>query len=240
MKAIIAAAGRGTRMQGLSKDKPKHLIEVAGKPFLYYVLKNLKEGGVEKFILVVGYHAEAMEKFAKNYRDEFQITLVNQFEKFGEEKYGTSVPVEVAESETKNEPFLAIYGDNLYSPKDVKRLIETDDFNYISVIRHEHPEKYGVAVTDENGFLTKIVEKPKEYVSNFINTGLYKFTPEIFNEVKKVQKSPRGEYELTDAVQKLAERRRVKVLKLEDYWMDFGKPEDIEKVEQFLKKQKNK
>ncbi|MEK7479167.1 MAG: sugar phosphate nucleotidyltransferase, partial [Patescibacteria group bacterium] len=220
MKAIIAAAGRGTRMGALTQNQPKHLIEVAGKPFLYHVLQNLKQGGVKEFILVVGYHAEAMREFAKKYESEFDITLINQFEKFGEEKYGTSVPIEAAESEIKNESFLAIYGDNLYSPKDVRRLLETDDFNYISVLEHAEPEKYGVAVMDENGFLTKIVEKPKEYISNFINTGLYKFTPEIFNEVRRVQKSPRGEYELTDAVQALATRRRVKVLKLEDYWQD--------------------
>lgn len=234
MKAVIAAAGRGTRMGELTNNQPKHLIKVQGKPFLYYVLKNLQDGGVKEFILVVGYHAEAMEKFAKDY-DEFKITLINQFEKFGEKKYGTSVPIEAAEPEIKNESFLAIYGDNLYSPKDVRRLIKTDDFNYISVLEHPEPEKYGVAVADEEGFLQKIVEKPKEYISNLINTGLYKFTPEIFDEVKKVQKSPRGEYELTDAVQSLAEKRRVRVLKLEDYWQDFGRPEDIEKVEEFLK-----
>ncbi len=238
MIAVIAAAGRGTRMGELTKNRPKHLIEVAGRPFLYHVLQNLKQGGVTKFILVAGYHAEAMREFAEKYTDEFNITLVNQFEKFGEEKYGTSVPIEAGEPEIKNESFLAIYGDNLYSPKDVERLIATDDFNYISVLEHPEPQKYGVAVLDNEGFLQTIVEKPKEYISNLINTGLYKFTPEIFEEVKKVRKSPRGEYELTDAVQALAARRRVKVLKLHDYWQDFGKPEDIQNVEKFLSETK--
>ena len=236
MKTIIAAAGRGTRMGELTKNQPKHLIEVAGKPFLYHVLQNLKQGGVQKFILVTGYHAEAMEKFAKEYESEFNIALINQFKTFGEEKYGTAVPIEVAEKQIKDESFFAIYGDNLYSPKDIRRLIETDDFNYISVIEHAEPEKYGVAVLGKENFLEKIVEKPKEFMGNLINTGLYKFTPEIFDEVKKVRKSPRGEYELTDAVQTLAERGRVKVLELRDYWMDFGKPEDIPNVEKFLKK----
>lgn len=235
-KAVIAAAGRGTRMQQLSKDKPKHLIKVLGRPFLYYVLNNLKKAGIEEIILVVGYIRPAMEEFIADHKNEFNITLIDQFQIFGEEKYGTSVPIEAVKNIIKNESFLAIYGDNLYSPRDIKRFEETDDYNYIGVLRHEHPEKYGVAVVDENNFLTKIVEKPKEFVSNLINTGIYKFNPEIFEIVEKVTVSPRGEYELTDAVQTLAERHRMKVLTLEDYWMDFGRPEDIPIVEEFLKK----
>lgn len=236
-KAVIAAAGRGTRMLELSKDKPKHLIEVLGKPFLYYVLNNLKKAGISEIILVVGYIRPAMDQFIKKYQNEFNITLVDQFEMFGEEKYGTSVPIEAVKNIIGNNDFLAIYGDNLYSPRDIRRFEETDDYNYIGVLRHDHPEKYGVAIADENNFLTKIIEKPKEFVSDLINTGIYKFTPEVFDIVEKITPSPRGEYELTDAVQTLAERHRMKVLTLEDYWMDFGRPEDIPIVEKFLKEQ---
>ena len=235
MKAIIAAAGKGTRMLHLSKDKPKHLIEVLGKPFLYYVLKNLQTAGIEEIIIVAGYQIAEMEKFKKQYENELNIRIIDQFQLFGEEKYGTSVPIEAVETEIGNEEFIAIYGDNLYSPKDIKKFLNTDGFHYIGVIHNAHPEKYGVAVIGENNYLEKIVEKPKEFIGNFINTGIYKFTPEIFDEVKKVRTSPRGEYELTDAIQALAEQNRVKVLKLEDYWLDFGKPEDIQKVEKFLK-----
>lgn len=238
MKAIIAAAGRGTRMRELSKDRPKHLIEVGGRPFLIYVLENLRHAGIGEIIIVVGYRAEAMEAFAEKHRSDFPITLVNQFARFGEEKYGTAVPIEAVEGLTDDEPFIAIYGDNLYSPRDVRRLVESDSYNYITVLPHEHPEKYGVAQVSPDGFLERIVEKPQVFVSNLINTGLYKFTPEIFKAVKDVGRSPRGEYELTDAVAALAARRRVKVLALEDYWMDFGKPEDIPIVEQFLQSQK--
>ncbi|MDP2704061.1 MAG: sugar phosphate nucleotidyltransferase [bacterium] len=236
MKCVIAAAGKGTRMLELTKDRPKHVIEVLNKPFLFYLLENLKKGGVDELILVVGYQKQAMEKFAEDYKNDFKITLVDQFEKFGK-KYGTSVPIEAAKEYVEDETFLAVYGDNLYSPNDVKRLIETEDTNYMCVLEHDHPENYGVTVADSGGYLTRIVEKPKEYISNCINTGLYKFTPEIFEEVARVGLSSRGEYELTDAIQALAEKHKVKVLKLQDYWLDFGKPEDIATVEKFLKKQ---
>ncbi len=237
MKVIIAAAGKGTRMLELTKDRPKHVIEVLKKPFLFYLLENLKKGGVDELILVVGYQKQAMEKFAEDYKNDFKITLVDQFEKFGK-KYGTSVPIEAAKDLVQNEKtFLAVYGDNLYSPEDVRRLIDAEDTNYMCVLEHAHPENYGVAEIDSQGYLKRIIEKPKEPPTNCINTGLYKFTPEIFEEVAGVGVSPRGEYELTDAIQALAEKHKVKVMKLEDYWLDFGKPEDIATVEEFLKEQ---
>ena len=93
-KVLISAAGRGTRMLDLSKDKPKHLIEINGKPFLYYLLKNLKEAGFEEIIMVVGYKKEFMEEFLAEYGGEFNITLVNQFDILGEDRYGTACPLE--------------------------------------------------------------------------------------------------------------------------------------------------
>jgi len=234
-KVVIAAAGKGTRMLHHAKDKPKHLIEVQDRPFLYYVLHNLKSAGLEEMIIVTGYKKEKMEEFAKTHKDEFNITLINQFEKFGEEKYGTSVPIECAQEIVGNENFIAIYGDNLYSPNDIKKFHKEDDYHYIGVIEHPTPEKYGVAVVGEDDLLLKIVEKPKTFISNLINTGIYKFTPEIFDEVEKLTPSERGEYELTDAVQALVTKKRVRAITLEDYWHDFGNPDDIEKVSKFLR-----
>ena len=93
-KVLISAAGRGSRMLDLSKDKPKHLIEINNKPFLYYLLSNLKEAGFEEIIMVVGYKKEFMEEFLAEYKDTFNITLVNQFDILGEDRYGTACPLE--------------------------------------------------------------------------------------------------------------------------------------------------
>ncbi|MFA5948578.1 MAG: sugar phosphate nucleotidyltransferase, partial [Candidatus Gracilibacteria bacterium] len=73
-----------------------------------------------------------------------------------------------------------------------------------------------------------------EFVGNLINTSLYKFTPEIFKTVFKIEKSQRGEYEVTDAISLLAKEKKVKIKKINDFWMDFGRPEDIEKMSNFL------
>lgn len=233
-KVLISAAGRGTRMLDLAKDKPKHLIEVNGKPFLFYLLSNLKEAGFEEIIMVVGYKKEFMDKFLEEYGEEFNLILVNQFDILGEDRYGTACPLECTENILKDESFLAVYGDNLYSVKDLKRFNIDDEYCYIAGLPHKEPQNYGVLHIDENGFLKDIVEKPKKYVGNLINTGLYKFTPDVFKYLSQTELSPRGEYELTDVINILAKEGKMKAKDLKGIWLDFGKPEDIPKVEEYL------
>lgn len=225
-------------MLSLAKDMPKHLINVLDKPFLYYVLENLQEAGFEEMILVVGYHADKMQEFANGIGKEFPLKLVNQFEVMGQEKYGTAIPVLSARDIVGEESFVCMYGDNLYSVRDLKEIRCLDDeFNYINIIHSDTPEKYGVPILD--GDLVKdFKEKPKQFISNWVTVGCYAFTPEIFSECEKVEKSDRGEYELTDAIRSLAKQGKVKARKMRDYRIDFGNPEDIEKVAEFLKSEK--
>jgi len=232
-KVVIAAAGKGTRMLDLSKDKPKHLIEVNGKPFLSYLLDNLYFAGYRDITLVAGYMYEKMEDFSNNYtppqQGGLEIKIVNQFD--FSDKNGTACPL----MSVKNikEQFIYISGDNYYSVEDLKAINIEDDFNYVSGIESIAPENFGVLVS-EGEFLTGIVEKPKEFIGNMVNVSLYKFTPEIFEKINKIEKSPRGEYEITDAVSMLAQDHKVKINKIRGFWMDFGKPEDVDKLETFV------
>jgi dTDP-glucose pyrophosphorylase len=248
-KVVIAAAGRGTRMLDLSKDRPKHLIEVGGRPFLYYLLSNLKKAGLEEMIMVVGYKKEVMEEFIKKYQDEFNLKVVNQFDLLGD-KYGTACPIECVEG-LINEDFISVNGDNLYSVEALQQMNIEDDFVYVAGLRHNEPEKYGVLLAEEgdsnpskylNGiqshYLYKIMEKPKDPMGDLVNIGLYKFTAEIFGAVKKINLSPRGEYELTDAISLLAKEKKVKIKMVGGYWLDFGKPDDVKTVEDFIREGK--
>lgn len=233
-KIVVPAAGKGTRMLELAKDRPKHLIDVLDKPFLYYVLKNLVNAGFKEIILVIGNHAEKMEEFAQGLGQEFPLKLVDQFKTMGMEKYGTAIPVLAAQKEVGGENFVCIYGDNLYSVRDLRAIREFDDeFNYLSLLYSQTPEKYGVPIL-EGDMVKDFVEKPKEFISNWVSIGCYKFTPDIFSEAVKVGKSVRGEYELTDAIKSLAAQGKVRARKMLDYWLDFGKPDDIKKVGDFL------
>lgn len=238
-KVVIAAAGQGTRMLHLSKDKPKHLIEVNNRPFLAYLLDSLFLAGYSDVVLVGGYIKALMEDFSKSYAPpsagDFKMKFINQFDCFDpKDKYGTAVPLMCLKDELK-EQFLYICGDNLFSINDLKSINIDDEYCYVAGLLNDHPEKYGVLVPDGDDFLDKIVEKPKEFTGNLINAGLYKFTPEVFEKLPQINKSPRGEYEVTDVISLLATDKKVKIKKIKDFWKDFGNPEDVAKVSEFLK-----
>jgi len=244
-KVVISAAGQGTRMLDLSKDKSKHLIEVEKRPFLAYLLDNILRAGYTEIILVAGYREDMIREFLKNYKFEgsdFTIKIINQFDVLGpkEKEYGTACPIKCVKNLIKNENFISLCGDNFYTIEDLKLMNINDNFNYVAGIANGHPEKFGVLIEDGDDFLEKIVEKPKEFVGNLINTSLYKFTPEIFDKVAQIEKSSRGEYEITDAISLLAKEKKVKVKKLNDFWMDFGRPEDVEKLSKFLENEIDK
>jgi len=238
-KVVVSAAGQGTRMLELSKNKSKHLIEVNNRPFLAYLLDNILEAGYQEIMLVVGYKQDMMEEFVENYTFEGKkpnISMVSQFEILGprEKEYGTACPLKCVKEWTGGEPFISLVGDNFYSAHDLKSMNVDDEYNYVGGLENDHPEKFGVLLT-EGEFLKEIVEKPKEFVGNLINTSLYKFTPEVFEKLPLIKKSPRGEYEITDVISLLAKEGKVKVRKIKDNWMDFGKPEDVEKFSHFVK-----
>ncbi|HCJ52563.1 MAG: hypothetical protein A2898_01465 [Candidatus Kerfeldbacteria bacterium RIFCSPLOWO2_01_FULL_48_11] len=233
---LISAGGKGTRMKHLSKDMPKHLLDVEGRPFLHYVLNNVMQAGFENIYLVVGYRKEHMEKFAALH--QYPITLIDQFGEMPG-KYGTACPVMCARKYLQGKQFVSIAGDNYYSVKDLTAMRDRDDaYTYVGGLVSEHPEDWGVLVVREGDVLERIVEKPKEFVGNLTNVSLYKFTPTVFDVIDSVGISSRGEYEITDAISTLAKRGNVRVKKLEDSWIDFGRPEDIQRMEEFLRSAK--
>ncbi|MBI2426810.1 MAG: NTP transferase domain-containing protein [Candidatus Kerfeldbacteria bacterium] len=236
-KAVIFAAGRGTRMRELTKDKhPKHLIEIHGRPFLSYVFDFLLEVGLKQLIVVVGHQAQPLIEWLEE--SDYPVTIVNQFAVVGEEKYGTACAIMAVKDFIENEEFLALNGDNLYSAEDLRRFLNEDGMNYIGGLKVPEPSNYGILKTDEQDFLQEIIEKPKNFVGDLANVGLYKFTPEIFRAIETVKLSPRKEYEITDAVTLLAREHSVKVLRIKEAWHDFGRPEDVVTISHFIEQHK--
>ena len=242
-KVVIAAAGEGTRMLHLTTNKSKHLIRVRKRPFLAYLLDNLFLAGYRELILVVGYKEELIGEFLEKYKpplkslrpSQYSIKMVSQYGILGpkSEIYGTACPLKCVKDIVGKNKFVYLCGDNLYSVRDLKEINMNGKYNYIAGIYRKNPEKYGVLI-EENGFLKKVVEKPKEYVGNLTNTGLYKFNSEVFDKLEKIKKSPRGEYEITDVINLLAKSKKVKIQKIRDFWLDFGNPADIIKLSYFL------
>jgi bifunctional UDP-N-acetylglucosamine pyrophosphorylase/glucosamine-1-phosphate N-acetyltransferase len=228
---VIAAGGRGSRLQALAPGLPKHLLPVLGKPLLHYTLKLVRRVGFERVIVVVGYQADHMEKFFS--AEAADVQLVNQQEVVGD-RYGTAAVVEAVGPVVQDQPFVFMNGDSLYADNVLQTLMVDDGYHHLVGAYHNEPSHYGVIEADTDQFLIRITEKPAQPVSNIINLGIYTFQPEIFSAVKRVRVSERGEYEVTDALNALAEQRRVKFHQLEGDWVDLGRPEDLPEVERFI------
>src|SRR2546423_1457551 len=236
-KAVLLAAGRGTRMRELTADLPKPMIEVRGKPVLQHIVEGLRAAGVRKFLIVVGYRAEAVQNFfgdGSRYKIEIQYTTQVRQD-------GTGRVVELARNFTGDSAFALGYGDILVDSTNYKRVVDlADDVEaLISVTRGEDVSKGGAVFVNERMDLVDLREKPNpgELTSPWYNAGLYAFRPSIFDFTAKLKPSPRGEYELTDAIRELAQSgrkvragRAVKALELTGEWADVRDPETLARL----------
>lgn len=221
MKAVILAAGKGTRMYPLTLTTPKILLPILNKPlFDYYV--EMFQGIVDEIILVVGEKDNPLQKKIIDYVESkkwgVKISFVHQIEKLG-----TGHALQMAKDKIKKgEKFISIYGDDMYSRKDLERLIK-EEYGILG-IKVNTPEKWGILQTDNKGYLTELIEKPKEFVGDIGNIGMYLLDSTIFDLFEKTQKSERGEFELTDGVTLFTKEKKMKVLSVEDYWFSIGYP----------------
>jgi dTDP-glucose pyrophosphorylase len=229
--AVLLAAGRGTRMGELTRDIPKPMIEVRGKPVLQHIVEGLRGAGVREFLIIVGYHATTIcEHFGDGPRYNIDIKYATQVV-----QDGTGRVVDLARDFTENLPFILSYGDILVEPRNYKRLVDLDEEveAVISVKRDEDVSQGGAVFVNEQMDLVDLREKPKagEPTSPWYNAGLYAFRPSIFEFTSKLQPSPRGEYELTDAIRDLARSgKKVRALELEGEWADVRDPEVLAKL----------
>ena len=214
MQAVILAAGKGTRMYPMALDKPKPLIEVANKPVLEHNLEQML-GLVSEVVIVVGYKKDMIiNRFGDNYKG-MKITYVVQ-----EEQLGTGHAVLMAEKFV-SEKFLVLNGDDLFSRKDMDAISK---YNNCILVKYKQDASAFGAVVIEEGKVKDIVEKSKEFVSNFVNTGMYCFSPEVLEILKTLKPSIRGEYELTDAVKVLAQQGKMHAEEVVGYWIPVGYP----------------
>jgi dTDP-glucose pyrophosphorylase len=225
-KAVLLAAGRGTRMRELTADLPKPMIQVRGKPVLLYIIEGLQSAGIKQFLIVIGYRGDVVKEYFGDgtcfgLRIQYATQLVQD---------GTGRVVDLAKDFVCQGPFVLSYGDILVDPTNYRRLVELADdvAAIISVKRNEDVSKGGAVFLNESFELVDLREKPKagEPTSPWYNAGIYAFRPNIFEFVAKLRPSPRGEYELTDAIRELAlSGHKVKALELTGDWADVRDPE---------------
>jgi dTDP-glucose pyrophosphorylase len=230
-RAVILAAGRGTRMRELTAELPKPMIEVRGKPVLEHIVGGLRDAGIRELLIVVGYHADAVRDFfGDGSRYELAIVYATQTV-----QDGTGRVVNLARHFVGDRPFILAYGDILVDPANYKRLVDlSDDVGaMLTVTRGEDVSKGGAVFLNDEMHMVDLREKPKpgEPTSPWYNAGLYAFRPSIFDFTAKLKPSPRGEYELTDAIRELAQSgKKVKALELTGEWTDVRDPETLARL----------
>jgi NDP-sugar pyrophosphorylase family protein len=220
-KAVLLAAGKGTRMKELTNDIPKPMLPVQGKPILQHIIDGLKAAGVEHVQIVVGYRAEVVREFFGD-GSKFGLSIEYTVQ---EVQDGTGRVVELARGFAGSDPFVLSYGDILVNPENYRRLVTLDGAEALVSVKHNPGEiaKGGAVFVNERFELTDLREKPGpgEPTSPWYNAGIYTFRPSIFEFTARLEKSPRGEYELTDAIRALAlSGRVVQAFELTGDWAD--------------------
>ena len=228
MQAVILAAGKSTRAYPLTLTKPKPLLKVANRTLLEHNLNNLN-GIVDEVIIVVGYKKNLIKKHIGNKYKNLKIKYVEQ-----KQQLGTGNALLAVEKYIKN-AFISLNGDDIYSGEDFKNILKNK--YSILVKKIEKPNSFGVIV-ENNKILVNLIEKPQKFISNLVNAGLYKIDKGIFYLLKKLKKSKRNEYELTDAIKSLAKEENIYCI-ISKNWLPIVYPRDILRADKLLRKNKS-
>ena len=236
-KGVILAAGKGTRLKELTRNRPKPMVEINGRPILQYVFDALKGTGIREFLVVTGYYAEMIEQhFGDGSQMGYKLHYVRQTV-----QNGTATATLLGKDFVGDEPFLLTFGDIITLPDNYTAFVNT--YNNVPVdgqlaVYWKEDLSAGAAVyLDDNMWVTDIIEKPPpgQSMSHWMNAGLFIFKPLIFDYLSKVPLSVRGEYELTDAIRMmLKDGHPIRAYELKDFWSDLGTPQALEVFKKML------
>ncbi len=220
MKAVVLAAGEGSRMRPLTYTRPKVMLPIANKPILEHLLTEVAQAGIREFILVVGYRDEQVRRyFGDGARWGVKIDYCLQ-----RRQLGTADALRMVESQLKGN-FLVINGDIVAGWQDIGRLASRSD-NTISITPVDDARGLGVVETDGDR-VVRIYEKMAQPSSRTANAGLYLLTTDIFDAVSRTERSPRGEYEITDSLQLMIDMDYNIGYQPISRWLDLSYPWDL-------------
>jgi bifunctional UDP-N-acetylglucosamine pyrophosphorylase/glucosamine-1-phosphate N-acetyltransferase len=220
MDAIILAAGLGTRLRPHTLTTPKPLLTIRDRPILDWTLGALPKT-INRVVVVVNYLAEQVEDYLRRQTHFHDWATVRQIE-----PRGTGDALRSCREQIRSERFLVLNGDDLYGAADLAALAACPAG--VLVYPVDDPPHWGIAFLKPDGSLEKLVEKPKLEGRRLANTGVYLFPKQVFDIPLTL--SPRGEYEITDYVTRLAERGTVNVVTAK-FWLPIGNVEAWQKAQ---------
>jgi dTDP-glucose pyrophosphorylase len=234
-KAVVLAAGRGTRMKSLTDDCPKPMIPLSGRPLLAHLIERMEDAGIREILLITGYKAHVIEDY---FREHSPAQAVLSY-RLQEPQNGTGQAALLGREFVGSQPFLLTFGDILVDAGVYREMFRS--FAGAEAVLAVNPvdDPYqGAAVYVAGGRVTQLIEKPPKGTSTtpWNNAGIYCLGPRVFDELDRVELSPRGEYELTDAIrQMLAAGVEFRYHEIQGFWRDVGRPEDLPQAEDYLR-----
>ncbi len=229
MKAVILAAGKGTRMGPLTDNRPKVMLPIANRPLLEHIIVTLKAAGIREIVIVTGYLKEKiMEHFGDGTGLGVNIEYIGQ-----QAQKGTADAVATVRNWAGTDRFLVTNGDVLASIPDIKKLCTTEGDAVLTAKKVATPQEYGILYV-KGKKVEKLVEKPEKPASDLANAGIYVFDPIIFEAIDSTNPSSRGEYEITDSIQFLIDSgKEISFAELEK-WQDIGFPWHLLKANEMM------
>jgi NDP-sugar pyrophosphorylase family protein len=233
-KAVILAAGRGTRMKDLTIGAPKPMLNAGGRPILERLLERLIEAGYSEALIVTGYRAESIEDYFRDYR--FPLHFLRQAP-----IDGTATAALLARQFVGDDDFLLTFGDILADAPCYREILdklrsEPGAEAVLGVRAVEDPYRGAAVYVDGDERVVRIVEKPPrgESTTRWNSAGIYAVRASLFEELERAPRSSRGEYELTSAISQWIEKGKLlRIFSIEGQWRDIGRPEDLEAAGNF-------
>jgi glucose-1-phosphate thymidylyltransferase len=234
MKAIIPAAGIGTRLRPHTLTRPKVMLNVAGKPIIGHIADTLMEAGIHQLSIIVGYKKERVMDYFKG-KEGLQCEFPEQKEMLG---LGHAVLYGLEETD---EPVLIILGDTIINT-DYKTFISRETHT-LGVVQVDDPRRFGIVETNEEGHVLSMVEKPENPPGNLAIAGLYLIRnqgmlKEAIEKLVRDQQKTRGEYQLTDALKIMMDQGEIFTAAEIDSWLDCGKQETLLETNRLILEQK--
>lgn len=222
MKAVILAAGEGTRMRPLTAARPKVMLPIANKPMMEHSVDAAIQAGIRDFVIITGYREDSIKDyFGDGSGKGISIEYVHQ-----DSQLGTANAIGYAKGYVDGR-FVVLNGDMLISSEHIRHLVSTDKDAVITVKEVDDPSHFGVIEKDGDR-VVRIIEKPQHPPSKLANAGIYLFTEAVFDFISKTQLSPRGELEITDSLQMMIDAGcNVGYAVLDSDWIDIGRPWDL-------------